>query len=102
MEAILVQLGQLFGEPARSPAAWFYRDWAREIYTATPDDQAPMREHPRYHPPAGRSDYWNGVLRFAGTETAEQHGGYLEGALTATERALEAQEEGWGEGLLTR
>ncbi|HSH69947.1 MAG TPA: FAD-dependent oxidoreductase [Deferrisomatales bacterium] len=86
--AILFQLGQLFGEPARSPVAWFYRDWARETYTATPRDQAPMREHPRYHPPAERPDFWNGAVLFAGTETAEQHGGYLEGALAAAERAL--------------
>ncbi|MDF1553836.1 MAG: FAD-dependent oxidoreductase [Deferrisomatales bacterium] len=86
--AILVQLGQLFGEPARSPVTWFYRDWAREIYTATPRDQTPGHEHPGYHPPAGRPDFWNGAVRFAGTETAGQHGGYLEGALAAAERAL--------------
>ena len=88
IEAILVQLGQLFGEQARSPATSFYQDWAREIYTATRYDQAPMREHPFYHPPDGRSGFWNGVMRFAGTETAEHQGGYIEGALAAAERAL--------------
>jgi monoamine oxidase len=31
---------------------------------------------------------WEGAIRFAGTETATQHGGYLEGALAAAERAV--------------
>ena len=88
IEAMLVQLAILFGEQAQYPSSYFYQDWACEPYTATYIDKAPMREHPRYFPPAGQSSFWDGVVRFAGTETAEQQGGYLEGALEAAERAV--------------
>ncbi len=88
IEAILDQLGTLYGEPAVRPMAVFYQDWAREPFTATPYDQPPMVEHPRYHPPNGRTSMWDGIIHFAGTETAEQHGGYMEGALAAAERAV--------------
>jgi len=47
-----------------------------------------MYQHPYYHPPAGQPSIWDGTIHFAGTETADQHGGYLEGALTAAERAV--------------
>lgn len=87
-EAALAQLALIYGEPASRPTAVFYQDWARERYTATPYDQPPMREHPRYQPPAGRTCIWEGAVRFAGTETADRHGGYLEGALETAERAV--------------
>jgi monoamine oxidase len=87
-EAILAQLATIYGKPAAQPTKFFYQDWARERFTATPFDQAPMYEHPIYHPPAGQTSIWDGTIHFAGTETAIQHGGYLEGALTAAERAV--------------
>ena len=43
--------------------------------------------HPDYRPPGGVTAIWDGRLHFAGTETADQHGGYLEGALAAAERS---------------
>jgi monoamine oxidase len=86
--ALLAQMGVLFGEPAAQPTAFFYQDWARECFTATEYDQAPMYEHPLYHPPNGQAAIWDGTLHFAGTETADQQGGYLEGALSAAERAV--------------
>ena len=89
-EAILSQLAAIYGEPAAQPAAFFYKDWARERFTATQFDQPPMLEHPLYHPPAGQTAIWDGIIQFAGTETAIQHGGYLEGALSAAERAVGA------------
>lgn len=87
-EAILSQLALIYGKPAAHPTTMFYQDWAREQFTATRFDQPPMYEHPLYHPPAGQNAIWDGVIRFAGTETAEQHGGYLEGALASAERAV--------------
>lgn len=87
-KAILAQLVAVFGEPAAQPVRFFYQDWARERYTATELDQPPMYEHPHYHPPAGRTSIWDGTVHFAATETAPQHGGYLEGALIAAERAV--------------
>ena len=87
-EAILSQLAIIYGKPAEQPATFFYQDWARERFTATPLDQPPMIAHPHYHPPAGQTSFWDGTIHFAGTETAIQHGGYLEGALNAAERAV--------------
>jgi monoamine oxidase len=87
-EAILAQLALIFGPPASQPAAFFYQDWAREPFTATEFDQAPMVEHPVYQPPAGRHAIWDDTIFFAGTETADRQGGYLEGAVCAAERAV--------------
>lgn len=87
-EAILHQLAALYGESASRPSVFFYQDWARERFTSTTYDQPPMREHPFYNPPAGQASFWDGIVCFAGTETAAEHGGYLEGALAAAERAV--------------
>ena len=86
--AILEQLALIYGQPADRPTAFFYKDWAREQFTATKLDQPPMYTHPLYAPPAGQTSFWDKIIHFAGTETASQHGGYLEGALTAAERAV--------------
>ena len=86
--AMLEQLKSIYGEPAENPAALFYMDWAREKYTATEYDQPPMMYHPLYSPPAGKISIWDDTVRFAGTETAEEHGGYMEGAIIAAERAV--------------
>jgi len=87
-KAILNQLAALFGPAAATPAKFFYQDWAREPFTATEYDILPMRMHPNYRPPDGQNTIWDGDVHFAGTETADQHGGYLEGALRAAERAI--------------
>ena len=88
VDDILSQLSILFGKRAMQPTAFFYQDWAHERFTATTFDQPPMVDHPRYHPPADQASMWEGIIHFAGTETAPQHGGYLEGALAAAERAV--------------
>jgi monoamine oxidase len=85
-EEILTQLSRIFGAQASHPAAFFYRDWAQEPFTATGFDQPPMYEHPLYQPPAGQTAIWEDSLLFSSTETSTHHGGYLEGALAAAER----------------
>ncbi|MCP4722961.1 MAG: NAD(P)-binding protein [Desulfobacteraceae bacterium] len=85
-KAILVQLAAIYGNPAAQPMSFYYQDWAREKFTATQFDQSPS-EHPVYQPPAGQTAIWDGIIQFAGSETASQHGGYLEGALASAERA---------------
>ena len=87
-KAILSQLAAIFGNPAAQPIIFYYQDWAREKFTATQFDQPPMHEHPVYQPPAGQTSIWDGIIHFAGSETASQHGGYLEGALISAERAV--------------
>ena len=88
IDAILSQLELIYGKPAAQPTTLFYKDWAREQFTATKLDQPPMYEHPLYYPPAGQTSFWDGIIHFAGTETATKNGGYLEGALGAAERAV--------------
>lgn len=88
--AILDQLAFLFGEQASQPTTFFYQDWACEKFTATQYDQAPMYEHPCYSPPANQTSIWDETVHFAGTETASENGGYLEGALVAAEQAVKS------------
>ncbi len=87
-ETILTQLAALYGPPAAQPVMFYYQDWAREKFTATDFDQPPMHAHPVYQPPAGKTAIWDHTLHFAGSETASQYGGYLEGALGSAERAV--------------
>ncbi len=88
IQRILVQLPYLFGPTAGNPVKVYYRDWAREPFTATEYDQRSAHNHPEFHPPSGKTSVWNGTLHFAGSETADEFGGYLEGALSSAHRAV--------------
>ncbi len=90
IDATLRQLQLLYGEAAGRPTAVFYQDWAMERFTATEYDHRPVHEHPLYQPPAGRTGIWDGLVVFLGTETSDQFGGYIEGALASAERAVRA------------
>ncbi len=88
IQDIFSQLAAIYGTQAGKPLTFFYQDWAQEQYTATEFDQPPMHEHPVYQPPAGKISIWDNTILFAGSETADQQGGYLEGALNSAERAV--------------
>ncbi|ACL03785.1 amine oxidase [Desulfatibacillum aliphaticivorans] len=90
IQAVLAQLPCLFGEDAGAPVKIYYRDWAREKYTAAEYDQRSAHNHPEFHPPGGKTSIWDGSFHFAGSETADYYGGYLEGALSSAERAVSA------------
>jgi monoamine oxidase len=47
-------------------------------------------DHPRYGHPWLQLDQWQDKLYFCGTETAGAEGGYLEGALEASDRVFTA------------
>lgn len=87
IEATLAQLPALFGPEAGDPARIYYQDWAREEFTATEYDKRSAHNHPEFLPPSGKTSFWNNSVHFAGSETAEYFGGYLEGALASAERA---------------
>ena len=70
------------------PVKVYYQDWAREEFTATEYDQRAIHNHPEFQPPSGKTSIWNDTFHFAGTETADHLGGYLEGALSSAERAV--------------
>ncbi|SLM31083.1 Predicted flavin-containing monoamine oxidase [Desulfamplus magnetovallimortis] len=88
VQAILTQLATLYGKKAGQPIGVYYKDWAREEFTATEYDHRSTHNHPEFLPPAGKTSIWNDTFLFAGTETAEHFGGYLEGALYSAERAV--------------
>ncbi len=87
-EAILTQLTLLYDQGAGHPLRIYYKDWAKEEFTATEYDMRAAHNHPEYNPPSGKTSIWDGTVHFAGTETAEHLGGYLEGALSSAERAV--------------
>jgi len=88
ISAILTQLSLLYGQPAGQPVSIYYLDWAKEEYTATEYDQRAAHNHPEFLPPLGKKSIWDGTFHFAGTETADHFGGYLEGALSSAQRAV--------------
>jgi monoamine oxidase len=87
-EAAVAQLTRLFGPDAEHPVAVLYKDWAADPLVATPDDFAPLITHPTYgrHMPPPKQ--WARRLVLAGTETAGAQGGYMEGALVASDAAV--------------
>ncbi|ABW66076.1 flavin monoamine oxidase family protein [Desulfosudis oleivorans] len=88
IQAILGQLALLYGHTAAQPVSVYYQDWAQEPFTATEYDQRTAHNHPEFLPPSGKTSTWNNTLHFAGSETADDFGGYLEGALSSAERAV--------------
>lgn len=83
---VVEQLVHLFGKDAAQPEEIILMDWSQEPLTATADDQILPLGHPQYGHAHLRQAYWDDKLYFSGTETAAGFGGYLEGALEATER----------------
>lgn len=87
---ILAQLVRLYGKPAAAAKEIIIKDWAFDPLTATADDEVPPATHPQYGHTWLQLDHWNEKLYFAGTETAQEYGGYLEGALESAERVSKA------------
>lgn len=85
--AALAQLARIFGPQAGTPLIHRLEDWACAPETATADDLDPPRHHPDYGHAPEIEGLHAGRLFFAGTETAPEMGGYMEGALAAAERA---------------
>jgi monoamine oxidase len=82
---VLEQLAQAFGDEARRPAHYHEQDWSTERFTrgcpvALPEPGALSQLGPALRAPCGR-------VHWAGTETATESPGYLEGAIEAGERA---------------
>lgn len=79
--AAVEQLCRIFSDVAGDPLALHYQDWSQAQETATALDRVPPRQHPLYAMPAVLEDIWNGQLLLGSSETADRHGGFLEGAL---------------------
>ncbi len=83
--AVLAGFARLLGPRALKPDAWAQRAWAAERWSgggpvAIAPPGALTAAGPALRAPAGR-------VLWAGTETAERWGGYIEGAVGAGERA---------------
>ncbi|MFK7886188.1 MAG: flavin monoamine oxidase family protein [Gammaproteobacteria bacterium] len=89
-QAVMDQLVRLFGQHAAQPDAFYLQDWALESLTAAPSDLNAAAGHPPYGEPAWSQDWFDGRVFFAGAESADTHGGLIEGALNAGERAAAA------------
>ncbi|WP_063652879.1 flavin monoamine oxidase family protein [Aliivibrio fischeri] len=87
-QAAIEQLSRIFGEQAAFPTDIKLLDWSQEANTATQADHQAPRSHPSYGLPTAarklRQLHWH----FAGTEAAEENGGYLEGALEAADAII--------------
>ena len=83
---VLEQLVNLFGPEAARPVAIYLKDWYQEPGTAVKEDAESPQHHPQYGHPWLRLDHWDDKLFFASTESDQEFGGYLEGALNAAAR----------------
>src|SRR3954447_16661294 len=86
-DAVLRALECCFGERAARPVATFERDWAAEAWT--------RGAYCAYMPPGVWTRYGHalrapvGQIAWAGSETAVEHTGYMEGAIESGERAAQ-------------
>ena len=81
------QFVRLFGPKAAKPVAAYLKDWSADALTATADDRQ-GGEHPSPISQPWFDAVWAGRAVMAGSETAPEHPGYLEGALLAAQRAV--------------
>ncbi|MES2543030.1 MAG: FAD-dependent oxidoreductase [Pseudomonadota bacterium] len=86
----IAQLQDMFGAALGQPLATEMTDWAQVPTVATPRDRVGPSGHPAFGLPLELRDLWEGCLHFGSTETADGFGGYLEGALEASERVSRA------------
>lgn len=83
----LQQLQRLFGKESQNTIDIQLKDWNKDEFTCHNPGVAQPSSHPYYPENVPRS-FYNSRLVLAGTETARQHAGYLEGALESAEDVL--------------
>ena len=84
----LRQLVKLFGPEAGHPAATHVKDWSADPLPATAEDRDAAAGHPSVGGMAWFDPAWAARAGMAGSETASEHPGYLEGALLAANEAV--------------
>lgn len=88
--AVLAQLARLFGPEAFNATGYAEYDWTRDPLCCGPLDAMPPSAHPDYGDARFNAETWNDRLIWAGSETSEIGGGYLEGAVASGWRAAHA------------
>ncbi len=86
-KAVLEHFARLFGDEARRPAAYIDKDWpaeewSRGCYEGFMPPGVMTAYGPALRRPVGR-------IHWAGTETALEHTGYMDGAIESGERAAQ-------------
>ena len=66
------------------------QDWATVPEIAREEDLTPVSGHPVYGLPYNLVELSRQGIHFGSTETADEFGGYLEGALEAAERSAQS------------
>jgi len=84
------QLVRLFGPQAASPIAEFIKDWAKDVYTATPADLHDAGVHAESPRSAATSGPWYGRLTGIASEWSVPFSGYVAGAIDASTRGVHA------------
>ncbi|MGH9281149.1 MAG: flavin monoamine oxidase family protein [Acidimicrobiales bacterium] len=87
LDVVFAHLGRLFGPAAADPLRYFERDWSGDPLTN--DEVVWVREPLPYGNPAFARAQWDGRLAFAGTETATEGAGHMEGAVMSGHRAAD-------------
>ncbi|WP_256006898.1 flavin monoamine oxidase family protein [Pedobacter deserti] len=82
-ELVLRQLGELLGEKALKPVAYFDKVWTDEFILS--GNQVIQRPHQNNGHPLLQQSYMDGKLFFAGTETSPEYSGYMEGAVISAQ-----------------
>ncbi|MEM9439768.1 MAG: FAD-dependent oxidoreductase [Pseudomonadota bacterium] len=82
------QLQRCLGQAGDVPTSVHIKDWAKDPLVAVHRDLADPIDHPKPGPAIIREAQFGGRLWFAGSETAEQSPGLIEGALVAAEQAV--------------
>ena len=88
-EAILNQLVNLFGSEAAAPIHLWIQDWRQERYTVS-EEAIGLSDYETYGHISYQKPDLGGRLHWASTETSQEAGGHIEGALAAAERAFKA------------
>lgn len=72
----------LFGDAGENILNFYCMNWRNEKYTSVNCDAIPPRSHPNY---GFEVNHLEGKVRFIGTESSYEEGGYLEGAIASVE-----------------
>jgi monoamine oxidase len=85
LEKLKTQLFKVFGQEALDFTSYHETVWAKEEHTKSSSQIGFMYPHQNNGHPLFRESYCDNRLFFAGTETANQYPGYMEGAVIAAE-----------------
>ena len=90
LEKVKTQLEKIFGQETLHFTSYYETVWAKERQTKSSKQIGFMYPHQNNGHPLFRESYCDNRLFFAGTETADQYPGYMEGAVIATENTVKA------------